>query len=366
MAPRNRSIKNRDLPANLYTKRDGYRYRNPQTKAFHSMGNDKAKAIAAARKLNAILMPKDNIMRRVLGEEDFTWSMLVDRYKDERQAKEGNKAATVKLENYRLDCISETLGGVNTEDTTQRMLSDWLDHNFKNNAYTKHRGTLIKLYDFGIAKGLLPMPNLARNTLPPKEDKKKRKILTIAQYKAIHEQAEPWLQVVMDFALTTLQRRGDIAKTKFDDIKDGQLHVIQAKTEKHGERAYLKIGLGDSLKAIIARSRSLPPLSPFVAHREPIKRIRFDGQEHWTQVTPQYISKAFAAARGKTGLFDDLSTAEKPSFHEIRALGGARYLEQGYSKEHVNLLMGHTTQRMTNEYTEQHINWTECTADLSL
>lgn len=47
-------------------------------------------------------------------------------------------------------------------------------------------------------------------------------------------------------------------------------------------------------------------------------------------------------------------------------LGGAEYLRQGFSKEYVNLLMGHTSQRMTDDYIGQHINWTECRADLVL
>lgn len=61
-----------------------------------------------------------------------------------------------------------------------------------------------------------------------------------------------------------------------------------------------------------------------------------------------------------------MPAAQRPTFHEIRALGGALYLEQGFSKEYVNLLMGHTSQKMTDEYTDQHQNWTECDASLKL
>ncbi len=61
-----------------------------------------------------------------------------------------------------------------------------------------------------------------------------------------------------------------------------------------------------------------------------------------------------------------MPAAQRPIFHEIRALGGALYLEQGFSKEYVNLLMRHTSQKMTDEYTDQHQNWTECEASLEL
>lgn len=57
---------------------------------------------------------------------------------------------------------------------------------------------------------------------------------------------------------------------------------------------------------------------------------------------------------------------ERPTFHEIRGLGGSLYLDAGYSEEFVNLLMGHTSMRMTKGYTDQHQEWTECRADLPI
>ncbi|MFT4906312.1 MAG: integrase [Oleispira sp.] len=48
----------------------------------------------------------------------------------------------------------------------------------------------------------------------------------------------------------------------------------------------------------------------------------------------------------------DMPAAQRPTFYEIRALSGSLYLEQGFSKEYVNLLMGHTSQKMTDEYTD--------------
>lgn len=54
---RPRSKRNKDLPLNLY-RGDGmlWRYRHPITGKYHGMGDDKAKAIIAARKLNELLV----------------------------------------------------------------------------------------------------------------------------------------------------------------------------------------------------------------------------------------------------------------------------------------------------------------------
>lgn len=368
MAPRRRNTKTSDLPENLYLNGIYFRYRHPKTGSFHQMGTDKKLAVQAARKLNAALMPSSDLVRRVMGDSRFTWLQLVDRFKLERQEREGKKASTTKEENYRLQHIADGIGHVALEDTSQRLLSDWLDKNYTNNAYTKHRGTLIKLMDFGIAKGMFidGQKNLAESTLPEREAPKARRVLTIEQFQAIHSKADPWLQVAMDLALVTTQRRGDLIKMRFTDIRDGYLHVVQNKTEAHGHRAYLRIAIGDTLAGIVSRSRALPPLSPFLIHRVPDRRVKFEGQEHHSQVRDQTLTKAFARARDTCEIFTEIPVAERPTFHEIRGLGGAQYLAQGYSKEYVNLLMGHTTMKMTEGYTDQHGNWTECKAELRI
>ena len=368
MAPRRRSSKNSDLPEHLYDNGGYFRYRHPLTGTYHQMGTDKRLAIQAARKLNAQLIQPTDLVRRVLGDDKFTWAQLVKRFIDERQAKEGKKDSTTKEESYRLQHIADGLGHISLHDTTQRLLSEWLDKTFTNNAYTKHRGTLVKLMDFGIAKGMFPdgQSNLAASTLTERESVKVRQVLTIDQFHAIKAQAAPWLQVAMDLAIVTLQRRSDLIKMKYTDIRDGCLFVIQRKTEAHGERAHLRIAVGTTLGEIIARSRALPPLSPFIVHRVPDRKVKFEGQEHHSQVRDQTLTKAFARARDLCEIFAGMPVEARPTFHEIRGLGGAQYLDQGYSKEYVNLLMGHTTMRMTEGYTDQHGNWTECAADLKL
>ena len=345
-----------------------YRYRHPNTGEFHQMGTDKVKAIQAARKLNSYLSPNTDLVRTVLGDNRFTWDQLVARFKLERQEKEGKKARTTIEENYRLQHIEKGIGKVALEDTTQRMLSEWLDKNFSNNAYTKHRGTLIKLMNFGIAKGMFPdgQVNLAAATLTEREEPKIRQVLTIDQFRDIRELCAPWVQVAMDIALVTLQRRSDLIKMKYTDIRDGYLYVVQSKTEAHGLSAHLRIKIGDSLSEIISRSRALPPLSPFIIHRIPDRRVGFQGQEHFAQLRDQTLTKAFSRARDSLPAFKKMPMEQRPTFHEIRGLGGAQYLEQGYSKEYVQLLMGHTTMKMTEGYTDQHGNWTECKAELRM
>ncbi|MCA6058302.1 phage integrase Arm DNA-binding domain-containing protein [Thalassolituus sp. ST750PaO-4] len=365
---RQRTKANSDLPENLYRYgRDNqyFRYRHPQTGKMHGMGSDKIKAIAAAKKLNHILMKPSDLVRAVLDSSHESFANCIRRYQEERQPLESLKPATVKLENYRLNALSKDLGHYLADDLTVKACAEWLD-GFKGNAYTKHRGTLIKVCTFAVSKGLMRV-NVGLNTMtaPRLTEKKRRRPLSKEWYDLIYQGAPEWLQVAMALALVTLQRRGDLVLARFNDIEGDRLKIIQAKTEQHGHRAFLKIQIGESLAGIIERSQQIKPLNcPFIVHRLPARRIPFDGQEHHGQVQGDYLGKTFQKVRDQIPVFKEMEPEERPTFHEIRALGGALYLRQGFSKEYVNLLMGHTTQKMTDDYTDRHQQWTECAAEL--
>jgi integrase len=137
---------------------------------------------------------------------------------------------------------------------------------------------------------------------------------------------------------------------------------VQFKTEKHGFRAYLKVKSGAALLEVIRLSRYIMTLCPSIIHRLPKRRIPFSGQERHAQIIGEYLGKEFKKIRDSILEIKDMPAAQRPTFHEIRVL----YLEQDFSKEYVSLLTGHTSQKMTDEYTDQHQNWTECSASLKL
>lgn len=367
---RKRNTCNRGLPENLYlVDKTGtfYRYKHPITGKFHGMGSDKAKAFAAARKLNLLLVQPTDLVHAVLSADSESLSTCIQRYQDERQHQTGMAPSTIKLENYRLNALVKDLGHLMASDLTVKHCAEWLD-GFKGNAYTKHRGTLIKVLAFALAKGLVAT-NVAESTLtvPVEQERKQRRPMTRDQFDRIRSAAPEWLRLAMDLALVTLQRRGDLVNARYTDLVDGYLSVIQSKTEKHGERAFLRIQVGPVLLGIIDKTRQIKPVNcPFIVHRLADRRVSHAGQEHHGQITGDYLGKAFAAARDSLPEFATMPAPFRPTFHEIRALGGAEYLRQGYSKEYVNLLMGHTSQKMTDSYTGQHINWTDCAADLVL
>jgi len=70
MSPRKRSAGRQGWPDNLYPNRDGFKYRHPITRRETFMGRDKAKAFVAAKKLNAMLLPGNDLVDKVIGSRE--------------------------------------------------------------------------------------------------------------------------------------------------------------------------------------------------------------------------------------------------------------------------------------------------------
>ncbi|MCU1782866.1 hypothetical protein NTD80_08855 [Pseudomonas sp. 13B_2.1_Bac1] len=58
------------------------------------------------------------------------------------------------------------------------------------------------------------------------------------------------------------------------------------------------------------------------------RREQIDAKDHWTSVTPDYLTKAFSKARDAAHAYDHVPAGERPTFHEIRALGAWLYEQQ--------------------------------------
>lgn len=105
--------------------------------------------------------------------------------------------------------------------------------------------------------------------------------------------------------------------------------------------------------------------SPYIIHKRPEKRIPSKQKTHYTQVSPEELSRAFQAARDKTGLFKNLPTGKNPpTFHEIRSLGIRLYREMGTDDNTVMSLSGHATREMYELYLSRvEPQWITCEND---
>lgn len=357
MSPRPRRRKNTGLPINLYQNNGGksYRYRHPVTGKFHGMGGDKAAAIAAAKQLNALLMAPSDLVSNVLGS--VTLGQHIDWMQENILPDREYSPATVEMYERNFRKLS-TYNDKALDEITVHDIAALMDQQTPRVA-NQLRQVATDVFKVGMSRGLCP-DNPAETTLKRKE-KKARKRLTLDQFKAIRQAAPDWLQSAMDIALLTLQRREDITLMKFDEIRDGYLYVIQNKTKKH-DTGYLRITIGPELNAVLKRCRDSIN-SPFVIHRRPEKIIKRAGMEHWSQVKPEMVSRQFKLITEK--LLASMPSNERPTFHEIRALGIKLYKDQGIDPQQ---LAGHSTEKMTANYDAGHdeIRWIEAAASLNL
>ena len=250
-------------------------------------------------------------------------------------------------------------------DITQGELAAYLNALSSADVYNKYRSLLVVIYRHAVSEQAV-MENLPEKIIKRDAEAKSRGRLTLDAYKAIFAKAPFAIQSAMELSLNSLQRRTDIQAWRFDQQQDGHAYVIQSKPRKHGPSAYLAIPLAlpcvhserkcATLGEIVDSCRDTI-LSPFLVHWKP-KRIKAGEKAHWTQLSPKQISDGFAEARDATGLFDSVPIEERPTFHELIALGAHLRLESGWTESQIQRLKGHTSVQMTQVYLEGH-SWTK-------
>ena len=373
MAPRNRKKENRDLAGlNLYHRKvkghTYYQFRHPVTGRFYPMGTDRAKAKASARILMDRLAQDQDLVRRVIDGDDISMADLIGDFRRDYLPGKGLTASTLKNYEYRLNRIERDIGDRGVRQLGIKEIAEYLDEHFTRDAYVKHRGVLIELFRFAKVKGRYPAErdNPAEVTYAKSDYEKERQRLTLDQFKAIHAIAPGWMQIAMELSLVTLQGRHEVLHMKYEDQQGGYIYVVRQKTRKN-EWARLRIKITPAIKELIERSRQDAMASPYVIHRRPAKIKRRKDTDHWSQIPAHWFSQKFAEYRDETKLFDGMDSLQRPTFHEIRALGSWLYEQAGYPRGYVQALMAHGDEKMTKHYQDGHAEkWMDVEAGLEL
>lgn len=350
-------------PDNLYPNRDGFKYRHPVTRKETFMGKDKARAFAAAKKLNALLIDGGDLVAKVAGTGK-TVADAIQVFQADDVPGRGWKESTAAEYAIVVRRIERDIGDRELERYTVKECAEYVRQAKGARGRNTRRLVLSWIFACALQEGWMefnPAEQTRRFTFERQRDR-----LTLETFTAIRKQAEPWLQNAMDLSLMTLLRREDIACARFSDQRDGNLCIVPAKTED-STLVKLAIKVTDDLAALIARCRD-DVVSPYLVHRLPEKarpqHKRAKDRNHHTQVLPEQITRAFKDARDKAGI----KGQNAPTFHEVRSLGGALLMTQkGWTLEQVQALMGHASTTMTKVYIEGHDTpWQQVTPGLSL
>jgi integrase len=322
------------------------------------MGSSKLEAIEAAKQLNSILMVSNNLVDNVLGYVSV--SDHIDWMRENILPEREYSKSTMSIIDTRFRNLTSSFGSKNIAEITVQDIASLLENNSPS-VSNQLRQVCVDIFNIAISRGLC-RENPAEYTLKKKQ-KTVRKRLTEDEFAVIHKNSPIWLQNAMDLAYITLQRRSDIVQIRFSDIKSKHLFVIQHKTKKH-DTAYIKIEVSEPLARLIKRCQD-STISPFVIHRKPKRIIKRDGLDHWTQIAPDYLSRIFKQVRDSLVEFKEVPMSERPTFHEIRALGIKKMKDAGMNPQQ---LAGHASEGMTKNYDSGHdsIRWTEAVASLDL
>jgi enterobacteria phage integrase len=156
---------------------------------------------------------------------------------------------------------------------------------------------------------------------------------------------QKWIHILLLLALVTGQRRADLAKMKYSDIKDGYLYIEQ---QKHAGKGYgarvalpltlrlniIKMTLGE----VIERSKRSAPKG------ETILR-----QANGNALELSSLSIRFCECLKSVSDEDTFPEGTRPSLHEIRSLSARLYTKQGLDTQ---TLLGHKHAEMTSMYTD--------------
>ena len=171
----------------------------------------------------------------------------------------------------------------------------------------------------------------------------KRARLSLDLWKRMRDMSEhspqKWLPSLLDLALMTGQRRGDLAKMRFDDIWDDHLHIVQ---EKMGARIALPLALrleavGKSIGDVIEACHDYQRQGQIFLLRKD-NGARMDV----TTLSNRFRGCLMTTLGGRWG-----RDGNPPSLHECRSLSERLYRKQGID---TMTLLGHRRQSMTDKY----------------
>lgn len=170
-----------------------------------------------------------------------------------------------------------------------------------------------------------------------------RRRLSLDDWRRIHAHATtdlpPWVARMIVLALVTGQRRSDLQAMRFDDVRDGHLHITQQKT---GTRLRLPLALHlDVISVSIAEA--IEACRDYARPGNHLLR-----KSTGTPLVVASLSARFEDAR-EGALGSHSGTGAPPSLHECRSLSERLYRRQGID---TRTLLGHKHQAMTDAYND--------------
>lgn len=346
-----------------------YYYRMPNGKK-EALGSDLQQAIEAANALTSVVRKSGGIVQRVLDihhqhtqydPRNPPMSQVIAEFKETiiDSDKDQGKIAirTYEDKTYILNTYTETLSKTLCQSVTTYDLAELIKEK-SGNVQRKHIPMLQKLFRYAISQGY--MQNNPANELEPKQLESKIRLRHSWEgLMTVRNHSPEWMQRTIDIALYSLQRRGDLVELKIDDHinkENRSIKILQQKTRNYKQPIFIEIAAGNSLWSAIDAAITSDIPCPYLVHCRP-KRMTAQARKrkaHPFAVTAEYITRTFKQYRDSSGAYEHMTQEERPTFHDIRAIGILMYHKAGYSIDYIMALAGHAKEGTTQHYIGGH------------
>jgi integrase len=304
------SYRQRGSSVEAVIRRKGHR---PLSKCFKS----KTQAQAWAMKQEALVLEGHQVQT----QKRITFQQALDKY----VADYFRKKKAYRHEKGRLKFIGKMVGHMYLDAITALCLSDYRSKRAKEVAAASvnkelayiHRVLTYAVLELGV---LLQygVPRVSKLRLPKGRDRR----VTESELQKIIQQSESTMQVIIQLALETGMRRGELVKIKRKDI-NYRSRTVQLYDTKNGEDRVVPLST-----VAIRALKQLP--------------ARINGEVFG--IHPDTVSKRFCSACRVAGI-EDLR------FHDLRHEAVSRLFEKGLNPMEVSTISGHKTLQMLKRYT---------------
>lgn len=330
--PRKRTH-NRHLPPRVYIRHGAfYFYPVKKDNTGKTIMNSNGKPVLDTIRLGSIedysgAMKKWAEVSKPLDSSSImTMNQLFDRYMIEvSPLKKSHKSELIKIKHLR-----GFFGEMRIEDVTSQHVRQYKDlRKAKPVSANREKSLLSHIFTMACDWGLLnlnPCTGVKRFTEIPR-----KRYVTDKEFYAVRDIATMIMPLIMEYALLTGQREGDILKTKLTDLLEGGVLVIQGKRGKE-----ITLAWTDELRALVDRikefnrSRQIASIYLFPTRTgQPYTESGF--QSNWQRT----INKAL-----KENIIQ-----ERFHFHDFKA----KFVSDHKDIENASKAAGHSSVAFTNK-----------------
>lgn len=278
---------------------------------------------------------RDGAYRITLEEQNRTFGELMDRFLREHATKKASQRSYIGYAKRLRGFFGD---GTPLADITPRLIVEYKNQLFAAElapaSVNRHLATLKKAFNLALREWEWCQRNPVLSVSMERESNGRDRWLTLDEEDRLLAACGPWLRDVVQFALGTGMRMGEILALSWRGV-DLTRRTVMVFQSKNGERR--TIPLNQTILSLIKERGTLRSLSTDLV---------FPSKTH-TALESGHLRRAFRLALKKARI-------EEFHFHDLRHTFATRLVQAGVELYKVQRLLGHKSPMMTQRYAHHY------------